>query len=134
MSRATIILAFPLALLAPLACSLSSFRPAPVQVQMRRNGPPLPAMDYYAVAISGGSLPSSLTSGNVLSRSLGCLGLVRKHRNRETDRGGVGEGKGDGVVAVEAGYSGDRDQRRIKAAGAGRDNEVAWLKWIAADL
>src|SRR5690606_32746778 len=62
--------------LSPLACSLSPFNPkVPVALRLERAGPPLPEMDYYLVAVSGGSLSSSLTSANVGMRSLDCLQL-----------------------------------------------------------
>ena len=62
------------------------------------------------------------------------FGLERRLDDREAGLGRVGERQGDRAVVVEPDHTRHRDQRRIEAAGARGDQDVAAPERIAADL
>ena len=61
-------------------------------------------------------------------------GLVRRLDDGEAGRAGIGEREGNGAIVVEANDAGDRDERRIETASPGRDDDVARLERVSADL
>ena len=74
-------------------------------------------------------------SGRVVRRLGGDRGgLERRLDDRKAGGRGIGEGQRDRAVVVELHDAGDRHERRIEAAGARGDDDVAALERVAADF
>ena len=63
-----------------------------------------------------------------------CCRLERWLNDGEAGVCGIGEGKGDRAVVIELHDSRDGNERRVKSAGAGGDDDVATLERVAPDL